>query len=48
MVDHVRITIANNVVSDNDAFGPFHELCVASPDDCGEAVHLQTVTNRRS
>ncbi len=45
VVDTSHISITNNVVRDNDAFGPFHELCVANPDDCGEAVHLQTVTD---
>src|SRR5256885_2367766 len=38
------ITIEKNNVVKNDAFGPFHPLCVAQPDDCGEAIHLQTVT----
>jgi parallel beta-helix repeat protein len=36
--------IADNVVIDNDAFGPFHPLCKDQPDDCGEAIHLQSVT----
>lgn len=39
-----NLTIANNTLMHNDAFGPFHPLCVAQPDDCGEALHLQTVT----
>ena len=28
----------------NDAAGPFDPLCINQPDDCGEALHLQTVT----
>ena len=40
-----NITIANNTVVDNDAYGPFNPLCIDQPDDCGEAVHLQSVTN---
>jgi parallel beta-helix repeat protein len=38
------LTIADNTLMHNDAFGPFHPLCVAQPDDCGEALHLQSVT----
>jgi parallel beta-helix repeat protein len=38
------LTIADNTLTHNDAFGPFHPLCVSQPDDCGEALHLQTVT----
>jgi parallel beta-helix repeat protein len=38
------LTIADNTLMHNDAFGPFHPLCVTEPDDCGEALHLQTVT----
>jgi parallel beta-helix repeat protein len=38
------LTIADNTLEHNDAFGPFHPLCVAQPDDCGEALHLQSVT----
>lgn len=38
------LTIAGNTVIDNDAYGPFSPLCVSQPDDCGEAVHLQSVT----
>jgi hypothetical protein len=33
------------VLVDNDVYGPFHPLCVAQPDDCGEAHHLQSVSN---
>ncbi len=40
-----RITIDNNIVINNDTYGPFNPACVNQPDDCGEAVHLQTVTN---
>jgi len=40
-----NITIANNIVVGNDAYGPFNPLCADQPDDCGEAVHLQSVTN---
>jgi parallel beta-helix repeat protein len=38
------VTIAGNTVLDNDAYGPFNALCVDQPDDCGEAIHLQSVT----
>jgi hypothetical protein len=40
-----HITIEKNTVVDNDAFGPNNPLCAAQPDDCGEAIHLQTVTS---
>ena len=40
-----RITIAHNRVVMNDTYGPFNPLCVTQPDDCGEAIHLQSVTN---
>ncbi len=40
------LTISDNVLLDNDAYGPFSPQCPASdPDDCGEALHLQSVTN---
>jgi parallel beta-helix repeat protein len=39
-----RLTITGNTVIDNDAYGPFSPLCVTQPDDCGEAVHLESVT----
>jgi parallel beta-helix repeat protein len=45
VVQTSNITIADNTVVDNDAYGPFNPLCVDQPDDCGEAVHLQSVTN---
>jgi parallel beta-helix repeat protein len=45
-VDHTTgITVADNTVIHNDAYGPFNPLCVDQPDDCGEAIHLQSVTN---
>jgi parallel beta-helix repeat protein len=40
-----NIRIENNVVINNDAYGPNNPLCVDQPDDCGEAIHLQSVTN---
>ena len=40
-----KITIEHNVVVNNDAYGPFNPLCVDQPDDCGEAIHLQSVTH---
>jgi hypothetical protein len=40
-----QLTIARNTVVHNDAYGPFSPLCVNQPDDCGEAVHLQSVTD---
>ena len=40
-----RVTIENNVVMHNDAYGPFAPECIDQPDDCGEAIHLQSVTN---
>ena len=39
-----NLTIAGNTLHDNDAYGPFDPLCVNQPDDCGEALHLQSVT----
>jgi parallel beta-helix repeat protein len=38
------LTISGNTLMHNDAAGPFDPLCVNQPDDCGEALHLQTVT----
>jgi parallel beta-helix repeat protein len=40
-----HLTIADNVLMQNDAAGPFDPLCINQPDDCGEALHLQTVTH---
>ena len=45
VVQTSNITIDRNVLVDNDVYGPFHPLCVAQPDDCGEALHLQSVSN---
>lgn len=45
VVQTSNITIDRNVIVDNDTYGPFHPLCVAQPDDCGEALHLQSVTS---
>jgi parallel beta-helix repeat protein len=39
-----NLTIAGNTLVHNDAYGPFNALCVGNPDDCGEALHLQSVT----
>jgi parallel beta helix pectate lyase-like protein len=39
-----HISVEKNTVVNNDAYGPFNPLCVNEADDCGEAVHLQTVT----
>jgi parallel beta-helix repeat protein len=40
------LTISDNVLLNNDAYGPFSPQCPAEdPDDCGEALHLQSVTN---
>jgi hypothetical protein len=39
-----NILIERNVIIDNDTYGPFDPLCKDQPDDCGEAVHLQSVT----
>jgi parallel beta-helix repeat protein len=41
-----NLTIAGNRLLNNDAYGPFSPQCpAADPDDCGEALHLQSVTN---
>ena len=45
VVQTSHVTIENNVLEDNDAYGPLNPLCVDQPDDCGEALHLQSVTN---
>jgi parallel beta-helix repeat protein len=40
-----NLTIANNTLVDNDLlFGVPNSPCIGSLDDCGEALHLQTVT----
>jgi parallel beta-helix repeat protein len=45
-LDTSNLTITGNSLLHNDAYGPFSEECGAglNPDDCGEALHLQTVT----
>ncbi len=45
VVQTTRITIEDNSVVANDTYGPFNPLCAAQPDDCGEAIHLQSVTH---
>jgi parallel beta-helix repeat protein len=41
-----NLTIEGNVLLKNDAYGPNSPQCPADdPDDCGEALHLQSVTN---
>lgn len=45
VVQTTRVTIQDNIVVDNDMYGPFNPLCADQPDDCGEAIHLQSVTN---
>ena len=40
-----KITIERNRVVNNDTYGPFNALCVDQPDDCGEAIHLQSVAH---
>jgi parallel beta-helix repeat protein len=41
-----NLTITGNTVINNDAYGPNSPQCpAADPDDCGEAIHLQSVTN---
>ena len=45
VVQTSNVTIASNTVTHNDAYGPFNALCVDQPDDCGEAIHLQSVTH---
>lgn len=39
-----HLTIVHNTLQHNDAYGPLDPLCFAQPDDCGEALHLQSVT----
>jgi parallel beta-helix repeat protein len=40
------LTISGNTVVNNDLYGPNSPQCPATdPDDCGEAIHLQSVTN---
>jgi len=41
-----NLTISGNTVINNDAYGPNSPQCPATnADDCGEAIHLQSVTN---
>lgn len=40
-----RITIEMNTVTMNDAYGPNNPICAPNLDDCGEAIHLQTVSH---
>jgi hypothetical protein len=46
-VETAQLTIAGNGLHHNDAYGPFSPLCVNQPDDCGEALHLQSVTGSK-
>ncbi len=39
-----RVRIENNVLIGNDAYGPKHPRCIHHQSDCGEAIHLQSVT----
>jgi parallel beta-helix repeat protein len=43
-VQTADLSIVGNTLMHNDAFGPFDPRCVNEPDDCGEALHLQSVT----
>jgi hypothetical protein len=43
-VQTADLQIIGNGLRDNDTYGPFSPLCVDQPDDCGEALHLQSVT----
>ena len=40
-----NVTVASNTFTGNDAYGPFASQCFGQPDDCGEAIHLQSVAN---
>jgi parallel beta-helix repeat protein len=45
-VNTSNLTIADNRVIDNDTYGPNSPQCPSTdPDDCGEAIHLRSVTN---
>jgi len=46
VVQTSRVTTENNLVREKDTYGPFNPLCANQPDNCGEAIHLQTVTNK--
>jgi hypothetical protein len=43
-VQTADLEIIGNALQHNDAYGPFNPLCANQPDDCGEALHLQSVT----
>ena len=41
-----NLSITSNTLINNDLYGPNSPQCpAADPDDCGEALHLQSVTN---
>jgi len=44
-VQTTNIRIENNVAINNDTYGPLNPLCVDQPDDCGEAIHLQSANS---
>jgi parallel beta-helix repeat protein len=44
-VQTTDLSIVDNTLMHNDAYGPFDPRCVNEPDDCGEALHLQSVTD---
>jgi hypothetical protein len=46
-IETADLEIIGNTLRHNDAYGPFHPLCANQPDDCGEALHLQSVTGSR-
>ena len=39
-----KVVIENNTLFHNDAYGKSDSLCTKHQDDCGEAIHLQTVS----
>lgn len=39
-----HVTIENNALLHNDAYGPGNPLCSKHQSDCGEAIHLQAVS----
>jgi hypothetical protein len=42
-----KLKIDHNELAFNDASGIFSPQCVNQPDDCGEALHLQSVTDSK-
>jgi parallel beta-helix repeat protein len=40
-----HVTIENDVLEHNDAYGTGNPLCTKHQSDCGEAIHLQTVSD---